>query len=322
MGRVPASIASMTGSRVDSASKHIRPCRVGQDYICYWIGKTFDELRANKLVYAVQKDDFFIGCGKPMFGRTHSGYNSRKAYASGLGSLTGITEEVKQIIIFLSNVCETEGMYHALILVIKEMFQSGAFDDKTLEQIKGIPEFYFGGVALTVGHPHGNLGDTALSVLTGGMMTVRNGPFDMHAGDTVTWVWDFEVPYLKKSGSDFWVSRDEEVVDRLVEHFPATTTDRDEVKEFFQSIGEAAQDNSMDTSRPTKQRKIFYANQYNEKTGDPMQRNNSAIRNCLPVIICLPVNASYVHKKRAFGKCLSTCRPYEHTDIMICRQGI
>eukprot|EP00961_Rhodomonas_salina_P183592 2478192-Rhodomonas_salina.1 len=40
-----------------------------------------------------------------------------------------------------------------------------------VQAIAGIPDFYMGGVALTTGFPHGHIGDTALSVLTGGMMT-------------------------------------------------------------------------------------------------------------------------------------------------------
>eukprot|EP00961_Rhodomonas_salina_P140306 1888154-Rhodomonas_salina.1 len=67
MANLMPSLANATGTRTDSASKHIRVCRVGQDFVSNWIGKPLDELKANKMQYAVQKDDFFVGCGRPLF---------------------------------------------------------------------------------------------------------------------------------------------------------------------------------------------------------------------------------------------------------------
>eukprot|EP00961_Rhodomonas_salina_P175516 2367191-Rhodomonas_salina.1 len=96
----------MTGTRTDSASKHIRVCRVGQDYICNWIWKTFEELKVNKTQFAVIKDHFFIACGRPLFD-SNGAYNNMKPYAVGLAHLHDLPQPAKDFIAFMNHVCVT-----------------------------------------------------------------------------------------------------------------------------------------------------------------------------------------------------------------------
>jgi hypothetical protein len=98
------------------------------------------------------------------------------------------------MIAYMNHYCVTRREFADFTRVVTQFMQkcnsAGSADAKA---ILGIPDFYMSGVALTVAFPHGHIGDTALSVLTGGIMTMTNGPFDIAAGDRCTWIWDFEV---------------------------------------------------------------------------------------------------------------------------------
>lgn len=63
-------------------------------------------------------------------------------------------------------------------------------------QVRGQPyfpsELFFAGVSLTEGYAHPHSGDTALSVMIGGMKTIKNGRFPVYAGDTIMWYFEFE----------------------------------------------------------------------------------------------------------------------------------
>ena len=54
-------------------------------------------------------------------------------------------------------------------------------------------DLYPVGVANTLGYAHPNSGDTMSSVMMGCLRTVRNGDFEVLAGDLVQWYWTFEV---------------------------------------------------------------------------------------------------------------------------------
>jgi hypothetical protein len=94
-------MASATSSRAESASKHIRVCKVAQDYIGNWMQKSLNDLKANKLQYAVHRDDPFIGCGRPLFGQHNGCFNNKKAYAVGLPHLHEVQEHTLFFLVVL-----------------------------------------------------------------------------------------------------------------------------------------------------------------------------------------------------------------------------
>lgn len=304
------SLASVTGSRVDSATKHVRTCRVADDLIKNWMKVDLTTLRANKLLHAVQKDDIFIGCGRCMFNEGNNSDIYQKAYAVGIGNLDAIDAEkrLKLVMTILTMIPFDSYEYVALRDYIfkeyKEHVDSTRFD--------GVPEFYFEGVALTTGHPHGHLGDTALSVITGGMITIRNGPFDMHAGDLVTWVWEFELCMLQQQGC-FVHIRDKQYHD-VITYVAGAVVDTDTLDDLWDNL----QDDGNDADRAAKRRKMFMYSQMNDFAGGP----NTNKRKNKPVLIPLPINYSYILRKRMIGRCLSHGRPYDMTDILISRQGM
>lgn len=329
LGRAPPSIASMTGSRVDSATKHVRTCRVGQDYVTSWLRKPLETLRTDKLLHAVQKDDIFIGCGPSVFGGSNGCYAIKKAYATGLGSLHDSSDIVRIVISLLTMVPPTATIYKALVDNLKDVINSDKLKLKDAEknQLQNVPEFYFEGIALTTGFPHGHLGDTALSVLTGGMMTMRNGPFEMHAGDLVTWVWDFEIPFLAKEDGFLMVHAGKwhealQILINLV-NLPqnGNNMDEDATRQLINGFKETINNPpNRDTRADAKRRKTYFYDQNNNKSVG--SNSKTAKRECIPLIIPLPVNYTYILRKRMFGRCLSYGRPYDMTDILVSRQGM
>lgn len=87
------SLASATNTRVDSASKHIVPCKVNTDYMASLVDGNVDnrmrELQINKMKYCMHKDDVVIGLGRPMFGSSINS-SKKKAYPSVIVTLASM----------------------------------------------------------------------------------------------------------------------------------------------------------------------------------------------------------------------------------------
>lgn len=307
-----ASIASMTGSRVDSATKHVRTCRVATDYIEQWLKQDLRKLQSNKLLYAVQKDDIFIGCGPPIFPDQTSCFALKKAYAVGLHTLHDSNEHVRLVITLLTMIPKNNHEYLEHVSLIKGMIDNSP-SVELKNNVKQTPSFYFEGVALTTGYPHGHIGDTALSVLTGGMITMRNGPFAMNAGDLVTWVWGFELDFLTARQNDLVLINGE----KQVEYENAIrSSNLDKLLDLFK--GDNTNDVDAHNKDIEKRRNAFFAQQKN----DYNSKNKSNARMHVPYIIPLPMNYTYMLRKRMLGRCLAYGRPFDMTDILLSRQGL
>lgn len=317
-----ASLASATGTRTDSACKHIRVCRVSQDYICNWIGMTLQDLKSNKYKYAVQRDDPFIACGAPLF-TANACFSNHKPYAIGLGNLTDINIKTKTFLAYMHHACQSYPDFEFFRNIFEaKMNQSGEYDSKTQREIAGIPDFYFGGIALTNGFPHGGIADTALSVLTGGMQTVQNGPFDINAGDICTWVWSFELSFFTPKGLRKKFDLKDEttftniaglVYDRNI------TFDR-VIENLVQTYPHVANEEMPKEEMSSKRRRLFFDEQMLRVNKNSY--NNEGKKNSYPVIIPLRHGHRWADRRRVFGICLMSARANEKTDIMICRQGM
>eukprot|EP00961_Rhodomonas_salina_P025665 346559-Rhodomonas_salina.1 len=185
-----------------------------------------------------------------------------------------------------------------------------------MRALRGMPEFYMSGVALTTGFLHGNIGDTALSVLTGGMVTVLNGPFEICAGDTCTWIWSFEQCFFNADGSRKYVNHLEMLND--VANFD-DDVDQPELARFLDTtVTLNLQAGGLDAG--TKKRKLFIDEQMRVSS----QINNGANgkHSAVPLLIPMPRNPTFADRRSAFGTCMMSARPYDKTDIKICRQGL
>eukprot|EP00961_Rhodomonas_salina_P123655 1666281-Rhodomonas_salina.1 len=165
-----------------------------------------------------------------------------------------------------------------------------------------------GGVALTTGFPHGHIGDTALSVLTGGMMTIINGPFSIAAGDVCTWIWDFELCYFNDKGERLDLSSNEaKDWNKLV--FGEDIVDEggggsSNIDQFTKNLVRAnANRTALDGEEPSsKRRRAFNSQQDRDIFGVPKSHLNEGRKGSLPLLIPLPINPTYADRRRAFGR--------------------
>lgn len=325
------SLGAMTGTRVDSATKHVRTCRVNEDLIRRIRDKSFGTYTAENSevsTYMVLKDDLFIAC-KPCI-CTGNANNMNKAYTVGISSLTNLSAWGRLFIIMRTMYCDTEEETKDMI----EQLNSAAktYTDYKHE-VTWVPDFFCFGVALTDGYPSGNFGDTALSVQTGGMSTVSNGPFYVNCGDILTWVWDFEIPFISEDKGKLCV-RNQVTIEALDK-----PTNRKEAKEhsdedYTEMLNVAfckmqlTEDHDFKDSvdiilkreKIISSEKSLHASKFSTSYLGVQSRSERI--GYSPRIIRLPHNATYTLKKRCFGKAMGFARAWESLDIMISRQGL
>lgn len=199
-------------TRVDSASKHILPCKVNTDYMASLVDNNVDnsmrELQTNKMRYCMHKDDIVIGLGRPMYG---SSINSsrKKAYPSVIVTLASMEDPARKWIAihnFLVKGFNDSSDYKKMYLdhMGRAGRPVGTISDtqfkKMKEQIDNMLEFYFVGVSLGLAYAHPHSGDTVASVMVGGLRTVLNGHFQVHTNDLLMFYWADEVQLFEEDG--------------------------------------------------------------------------------------------------------------------------
>jgi hypothetical protein len=216
-----SSLASATNSRVDSASKHIVACRVNTDYMkmcCHVGGNNEKELKANKMKYCMNKDEIVMGIGRPF--RQSSNINTMKAYPSVITTMGNTssklmqaqselsqkyfeqlpgTDTVEDHINTISALTPTALTQWQASKTIPEQNAKKAKELATEKEKKYLDNghnMYFVGISVGVAYAHPSSGDTVGSVMIGGLRTIRNGPAEIHTGDPVFWVSDWEAKNL------------------------------------------------------------------------------------------------------------------------------
>lgn len=209
------SLGTMTGTVVDSAAKHIRQCKVNTDLMGVWSSCTPQELHQNKYKYITHKDDLVLNVTQKI-GRALS--NKVDVYPSVVSTFADIDVNAQCAMMwlydsalpidFLTKVGSIGGAEAALRENVTTDVQAWAapkfhnppFDVTTSDSVKQrfnsfiarMPYLQAQGYAQTVGYASAVSGDTVLSVLIGGIVTVRNGHFPMRCGQAVQWYFNFE----------------------------------------------------------------------------------------------------------------------------------
>lgn len=195
------SLASMTGTKVDSAAKHIVVCRVCTDFYSQF-SNTCQELIEHASEYMVKRDEICLGIGRPFNTRGGFSHAENKAYIPVFSNSSIFSKNASTVANYYTK------LYDARTEEVKppcrffDIWSSETFSQE-VERISQMPaqvrgqlyypsELFFAGVSLTEGHAHPHTGDTALSVMIGGMKTIKNGRFPVYAGDMVMWYFEFE----------------------------------------------------------------------------------------------------------------------------------
>jgi hypothetical protein len=318
------SLAAATGTRLDSAAKHIQQCRVSQDHMQEFV--TFDdqcesiELVRNKMRYCVHKDELVLQLGKPWLQKKKYSNSAYPRVVSNLGRLADrdnkkLNDAIKMIIYVYHNAIsieEREKMLDAFrqgtasamdAMFVREpgtplYFNLNPKNNLEYECKKYVPyvyDFVAAGYANTLGWAHANSGDTMTSVHIGGLRTVQNGHFEIMTGDLLQWYWPFEYECFEKSGK-----RKPITVNASNNFVNKSPTD----------------DSSASIEAKAQQRKDFFDRQFGQMRGvdkhvayiKPFKRDDLQPR-------------IYDHY-RVFARAISSARPFEAVDICISRQAI
>lgn len=304
------SIGTATGSRVDSAAKHIMACKVDSRLLERWLqnpsnGDPTSYMHTNKMKFCMHKDEFVLNTTKKRnnFGAATS---SAKAYPMVISTVGEMTELTKQYIKLLYNMSSAHDFYDWLdegekVLENGKLTLSNDTSDhnETKEQIRCLPEFRCQGVALGQAWASYMSGDTVASVLVGGMMTVLNGHFTMHTGDEVQWYFDFEADQFQHGGTL-------------------------EVPNGFRS----PVDTYKDLTHKRKKRDDFMDSRvfgtgggYGKSMGVKNTRCVVRIKSYRMLKDGPIMHDHFGDKTRIFAKCISGGRPFDMVDIMLMTQS-
>ena len=181
------SIGSSTHTRVDSAAKHIRQCKIHERLMLYWFNKPDGQeaMHRQKSMYATMKDDLVLNVNESL----SVGFAPTDAYPSVVSNFTSLGDTQKKIISqWYSHSTPAAFFAYQKKIQDKQLEHDWSQDPQT----NSLPFFRAQGYALGRAEASMRSGDTVFSVLIGGQMTVRNGHFPMRPGQMVQWYFNFE----------------------------------------------------------------------------------------------------------------------------------
>jgi hypothetical protein len=190
-----ASLGSATHTRVDSAAKHIRQCKVNEWLMGVWLDKDAETMHRQKNAYATMKDELVLNVNESL----GKACRPSEAYPSVVSNFTSLALKTQTLL--------TTWYAHKTPPDFFEYQRKIQTKDASLadlilnnKQVDTIPFFRAQGYAL--GRAEGNMrsGDTVFSVMIGGQITVTNGNFPMRPGQMVQWYFEFEDAEFDKDG--------------------------------------------------------------------------------------------------------------------------
>lgn len=320
------SLAAATGTRLDSAAKHIQQCRVSQDHmqelVTFDANCDADELIRNKYRYCVHKDELVLGLGRCWGIAKRLQNTAYPRVISNLGRLaetdsTGkqYNEAIKMIIY----------MYHCATSLtdkkdILDFFKNGVTNNpqskvqdtqnnyfkvdpetnqfETHKWIDLIYDLVPVGYANTLGYAHAHNGDTMTSVHIGGLRTVQNGHFEIVCGDIIQWYWPFEKNCFDETGERL------DIPYRQIGNQKILLNSDPVAGRIWEDRGDALQ------------RKQFFERQYGQKKG---------VEKCVPMIKPYKPDGENIRLYdwyRVFAVAIASARPFEAVDIRISRQAL
>ena len=208
------SIGTATGTRVDSAAKHIMACKVDSHQLARWIlggnaqyGDVNSYLHNSKMKWCMHKDEIVLNTTKKISPTADSFSKAYPLVVSTAGEMHTFTKDAISHLYAQPTASDFFGTIQEYTQVSRKLDDVTALvysdslslptlteEDKDCvkSQVSTLPDFRCQGVALGQAWASYLSGDTVASVLVGGMVTVQNGHFAMHTGDEVQWYFDWE----------------------------------------------------------------------------------------------------------------------------------
>lgn len=299
-----ASLGSATNSRVDSAAKHTMACKLDGAFLKRTLENPTENgeerLNQGKLKYAMLKDELAMNTTKRFFGTS-----GHAAYPLVVTTVGDIDDETKNFLkMIYSSATATDFLLSTSVKNKDTYGKDHASDSKVYKNVtNNLPEFRVQGIALGQAFASHLSGDTVATVLVGGMATVMNGAFEVFAGDEIQWYFDFEQDmYYLESNSDYRQGqrRTEQGNDRMPMHIAKKMRYND-----ARLMG--SQPGLGNTKGFKNSQSIFRIKSYQ------------------PFIVDIAgtkiATTHYGDKIRVFAKAMSSARPFDMVDILLCTQS-
>lgn len=324
MNREP-SLASATGTHLDTACRHMQQCKVYTDLMVQLVADP-KELENKKYNFCVHKDEAVVGVSRP-WDKSQVLKKPNNAYPRIIGNLGDPTYKetvvVQKMIKAMYHFATSLASMQQIINIFnddtnaREIFRQDGpkrshgtdsgkavyyFDEheSTKQNMDKMHHFYTVGVANTVGWAHPNTGDTACSIMIGGLRTVRNGDWLVEAGDLVQWYWTFERDCFDEQGCRKKI-------------FAGQYHDPEYELDGGPDLG-----NLKKITLDVKRR--YMDKQYGSDQGKANQKANSVIR--FKRFIKDEDYPRMFDAERVIGRAISSSRANDLLDIKICMQSL
>jgi len=304
-------LGTATGTRVDSAAKHIMACKMDTKLLQAMLEDNTDPQNAlhnEKMKYCMHKDEIVLNT-------TNTDQNIVTAYPMVVTTLGDVHDFVTTVIAKLYSKEDATAFYayQNSMKTVKDDTDMTKLDlsfkpsdpdekkDKQRMQVRILPDFRCQGVALGQAWASYLSGDNVASVLVGGMVTVQNGHFVMHTGDLVQWYFDFEKFKFDQSNT-------KSAGRRIAKQTKDPT--RNDKRERY--MDERLFGNSAKTGKTAGQKNTNNIVRIKSYKMHYIGDDNSQ----------LFVTDHYGDKIRIFAKCISGGRPFDAVDIMLMTQSL
>lgn len=161
-----ASLASATGTSIDSAAKHNVQCRMFTELIQTWAdpnqqGRGAELLKQNKMDFCMHKDEIVLGARPGWF--PEKSYIPPRPYPLVFTTYANMPIGVKNFLCELYS-SKTIPKVDELVAHVRD---TKSYKDR--DTVMMTPQFYFQGISLGVAYAHPDSGDTVGTVMYGGL---------------------------------------------------------------------------------------------------------------------------------------------------------
>ena len=320
------SLASTTGTNLDSSSKHIQQCRISYDHMMEFV-ENGQVLEREKMSYCVHKDEIVVGISRPWY-KEDTRALPPSAYPRVISCLGDITQPkydaCRKMMLYMYHFATSIRRRNEILEQFRQHLQHGVptntpdarnyFNDPQNAQpmnlqpfIHKMYDYYPVGVANTLGYAHPNSGDTMTSVMIGGLRTVQNGDFPIFAGDIVQWYWTFEANCFHA----------EDGRRKSIMNANGTVADGgDPEVDYGQGIG-----NQGDPIHPHHPLRVWNDWQFGRKNGSRIPADKSKHVARIKAYVRDDDQPRLYDWARVFGIAISSAGPNERVDIKISTQS-
>lgn len=343
-------IAAATGTRVDGGNRHNMACRVHESLLMSWCENQKEprnHMHVFKMKYCMHKDEIVLNVGQPLNDCSTVG-NTTHAYPMVTTNLGDMSDVSKTVIKWLYNDSPTGSAWLQNkkllrdvcrgsanpIAALKMLSQRNDIDHKRVMcELSNLPYFQAQGVSEGIGYACSLSGDTAATVMIGGLRTVMNGAFEMRAGQLVQWYFDFETGCFCSEASES-PSGDLIAVGMRIGK-PMNAADgpdaesgqkRARIENGQLDLTAAANANNAENLTPQdEQRKKYHERALGmadsfPKGGQQVVKHNIAYPK--PYLLRPDGTEHYADKIRVFARCVNGARKFEMVDIQLCTQSL